>query len=218
MGGTLPAAARAVETSDDRNRRNLALLYGANTLGAVTGTLLATFYMLEHFGTRNTLLCAAALNAVVGIVAIKNLILISSAVVGFAFLLMELVWYRMLTPLLGIGLGSAAPGAGAFAITCTLEALAVIFPFALGDRLVLLANLLRTLGVQFPATRSTFPCFSQFSRSPVSSRMEPDFPWMSELLRLRKQCYESAHLGELAERAGREWQEFQANEPETLTH
>ncbi|MGZ5475005.1 MAG: fused MFS/spermidine synthase [Thermoanaerobaculia bacterium] len=197
MGGTLPAAARAVETSDDRNRRNLALLYGANTLGAVTGTLLATFYMLEHFGNRRTLLCAAALNAVVGIGAIvvgrrwfsvagsqlsdsqpttenrerPTLILISSAVVGFAFLLMELVWYRMLTPLLGgttftfglilavallgIGLGSAAysfwsgsaaPGAGAFAITCTLEALAVIFPFALGDRLALLANLLRSLG------------------------------------------------------------------------
>jgi spermidine synthase len=197
MGGTLPAAARAVETRDDRNRRNLALLYGANTLGAVTGTLLATFYMLEHFGNRNTLLCAAALNVVVGIVAIfvgrhgfsvagsqlsdsqpttdnrqpTTLILISSAVVGFAFLLMELVWYRMLTPLLGgttftfglilavallgIGLGSAAysfwsgsaaPGAGAFAITCTLEALAVIFPFALGDRLALLANLLRALG------------------------------------------------------------------------
>ena len=198
MGGTLPAAACAVETSADRNRRNLALLYGANTLGAVSGTLLATFYMLEHFGNRRTLLCAAALNAVVGIVAMvvedrrprlsdqegprvpgqagapvlhKKLILLSAAVVGVAFLLMELVWYRMLTPLLGgttftfglilavallgIGLGSsaysfwsgsAAPGAGAFAITCTLEALAVIFPFALGDRLALLANLLRSLG------------------------------------------------------------------------
>src|SRR5689334_9371382 len=33
MGGTLPTAARAVTTVDDRRRRSLALLYGANTLG-----------------------------------------------------------------------------------------------------------------------------------------------------------------------------------------
>ena len=54
-GRHLPAAARAVETSDDAGRRRLALLYGANTLGAVTGTLLSTFSMLEMFGNRKTL-------------------------------------------------------------------------------------------------------------------------------------------------------------------
>src|SRR5471030_1546223 len=69
MGVTLPAAARAVETDDDHGRRNLATLYGANTLGAVTGTLLSTFYMLEHFGNRRTLLCGVAVNLVVGGVA-----------------------------------------------------------------------------------------------------------------------------------------------------
>ncbi|HEY3055085.1 MAG TPA: fused MFS/spermidine synthase, partial [Thermoanaerobaculia bacterium] len=193
MGGTLPAAARAVESDDDRGRRNLALLYGTNTLGAVTGTLLSTFYMLEHFGNRRTLWCGVAVNVIVGAIAImiakvegnrsrlsgqaglpvvhRNFVLISSAIVGFAFLLMEIVWYRMLTPilggttftfglilataLLGIGLGGAAysfwsgsgsPTAGAFAVTCTLEGLALIFPFALGDRLAVMANLLRTLG------------------------------------------------------------------------
>src|SRR5437762_8744568 len=52
MGGTLPAAARAVETDDDAGRRRLALLYGANTLGAVAGTLLATFFLLEALGNR----------------------------------------------------------------------------------------------------------------------------------------------------------------------
>ena len=196
MGGTLPAAARAVETDDDRGRRNLATLYATNTLGAVTGTLLSTFYMLEHFGNRRTLLCGVAVNLVVGGVAFhrnrrpgrgrqaspatrqasapatpRPLVLASSAIVGFAFLLMELVWYRMLTPLLGgttftfglilaaallgIGLGSAAysfwsggktPSSGAFAITCTLEALAIIVPFAAGDRVAIIANLLRSLG------------------------------------------------------------------------
>ncbi|HEX9161187.1 MAG TPA: fused MFS/spermidine synthase [Thermoanaerobaculia bacterium] len=196
MGGTLPAAARAVETSDDRGRRNLALLYGTNTLGAVTGTLLATFYLLEHLGNRRTLLSGVALNVIVGAIAVTVgraqsaersearehgpalrpppsalPVLIASAVSGFAFLLMELVWYRILTPLLGgttftfglilaaallgIGLGGAAysfwsgggtPTAGAFAITCTLEALAMIVPFALGDRLAVFTNLLRALG------------------------------------------------------------------------
>jgi len=69
MGGTLPAAARAVETNDDAGRRRLALLYGANTLGAVAGTLLATFFMLETFGNRRTLLIAVLVNATVAIIA-----------------------------------------------------------------------------------------------------------------------------------------------------
>src|SRR2546428_2869771 len=69
MGGTLPAAARAVESNDDAGRRRLALLYGVNTLGAVAGTLLSTFSMLELFGNRRTLLVAVLLNALVGIVA-----------------------------------------------------------------------------------------------------------------------------------------------------
>ena len=201
MGGTLPAAARAVETAGDRGRRHLALLYGMNTLGAVTGVLLATFVMLESLGNRKTLLFAALLNLVVAVVAITagrakshvaadreesasvlppvsepvarpSAILVAAAIVGFAFFLMELVWYRMLTPLLGgttftfglilaiallgIGLGGAAyafwsgagrPTAGTFALTCALEALAIVIPFALGDQVAIFANLLRTMTV-----------------------------------------------------------------------
>jgi predicted membrane-bound spermidine synthase len=97
-------------------------------------------------------------------------VLAASAIVGFAFLLMELVWYRMLSPLLGgstftfglilavallgIGLGGlvyalAGRRAGgtlsAFAWTCALEALCIAAPFALGDRLAVLAAHLRSL-------------------------------------------------------------------------
>jgi spermidine synthase len=200
MGGTLPAAARAVETDNDRGRRKLALLYAANTLGAVAGTLLGTFYLLERLGNRNTLLVAVVANAVIGLIAwnmgrsgnsaeaaeesaadapslavpsalSSRYVVAASAIVGFAFLLMELVWYRMLAPLLGgttfmfglilatalagIALGGAAyafwssgggASAGAFALTCTLEAVALIYPFALGDRLAFVANSLRSLG------------------------------------------------------------------------
>ena len=83
---------------------------------------------------------------------------------GFAFFLLELVWFRMLGPLLGgttftfglvlavalsgIGLGGAVyplvlrrgrPTLFALAVTCGLEALAIAIPYALGDRLALLA-------------------------------------------------------------------------------
>jgi len=98
----------------------------------------------------------------------SHIVLLAAALVGFAFLLMELVWYRMLSPILGgttfmfglvlavalagIGLGGAAYSLGrservataaGFAVTCALEALAMIVPFAMGDRIALLANRLR---------------------------------------------------------------------------
>jgi hypothetical protein len=164
MGGTLPAATRAVETDEDPSRRYLALLYGSNTIGAVTGAVLSTFFLLETFGTRLTLWLACAVNALVGLAAVRlskrappvpvlekapepsrpaipdarsaekpqkkekhkpapkrreeeasghaaaspegrsrarGFVLASAGIVGFAFFLMELVWYRMLAPLLG---------------------------------------------------------------------------------------------------------------------
>jgi spermidine synthase len=199
MGGTLPAAARALEGEGDARRRATALLYGANTLGAVAGALFATFYGFEHLGNRGTLwiacvanlgvAAAAALLARGGASAVpgspesaraagpapglvpRRFVLASCAIVGFAFFLLELVWYRMLSPLLGgsvftfglilatallgIALGGfayALVGGDrpatllAFSTSCLLEALAIAAGFALGDRLALLAILLRPLG------------------------------------------------------------------------
>ena len=193
MGGTLPAAARAVTTADDPRRRSLALLYGANTLGAVAGVSLATFYFFEKFGNHFTLWMATVLNVLLALAAFylarkfptvsetktaeappmarPGFVLGAAAVVGFSFLLMEMVWYRMLSPLLGgstfafglilamalfgIGLGGACyaffdgrsrPSLQLFAFTCSLEALCLATPFALGDRLATLAMLLQPLG------------------------------------------------------------------------
>src|SRR5437764_3398401 len=50
MGGTLPGAARAVESLRDEARRSVAVLYATNTLGAVFGTLITTFYIIENLG------------------------------------------------------------------------------------------------------------------------------------------------------------------------
>ncbi len=92
---------------------------------------------------------------------------VAAGVVGFAFMLMELVWYRMLAPilggttytfglilsvaLLGIGLGGALyplcfrgrrPSLQSLSLTCGLEALFLAIPFALGDRLAVAAAML----------------------------------------------------------------------------
>lgn len=70
MGGTLPAAARAVESARDVGRGRLAFLYGANTLGAVAGAAAVTFFLLERLGTRETLWFACLLNGFVAFVAL----------------------------------------------------------------------------------------------------------------------------------------------------
>ena len=70
MGGTLPAAARAVTRAGDaRRQRSRRRSTALNTLGAVAGCLVATFFLLEIYGTRATLWLAAALNMLVAVVA-----------------------------------------------------------------------------------------------------------------------------------------------------
>src|ERR1700680_1021123 len=130
MGGTLPAAARAVVARGDVSRRSVGILYGVNTLGAVTGTALGTFYLFENFGNHLTLWWATVVNGLVALSAfhlskstpdVKPVletpgdldqegsgattspifVFCAAGLVGFAFFLMEIVWYRMLGPLLG---------------------------------------------------------------------------------------------------------------------
>ena len=69
MGGTLPAAVRVVVGEADVRRRGLAIVYGMNTLGAVMGALLATFFMLEILGTRATIWAAGCVNMLLAVVA-----------------------------------------------------------------------------------------------------------------------------------------------------
>jgi spermidine synthase len=195
-GGTLGAASRAVEHEGDPRRRGMAVLYGVNTLGAVAGCLAATFWLLEGLGTRSTLWLAALVNLAAAAVAAvlsrgaaplpeagsesaeavatetppatARFVLAAACVVGFAFFLMELVWYRMLGPILGgtvytfglvLAVALAGIGCGGllygfafrhraasltgFAATCLLESATVGLPYALGDRLALLTDALR---------------------------------------------------------------------------
>lgn len=208
MGGTLPAAARAATRVMDLGRRDTAALYALNTLGAVAGCVIATFALLEMFGTRQTIWLAAALNLLIAMIARSldrtlpseeasqegeaaspdepavaapsidkpvaaplALLLTASCLVGFAFFLMELVWYRLLAPLLGgsvftfglvlavalvgIGVGGLLYALAAanrpatlagLATTCLLEAAAVAVTYAYGDRIAILTLSLLPLG------------------------------------------------------------------------
>ncbi len=199
MGGTLPAIARAVSSADDPNRRRLGFVYGANTVGAVLGVVLATFLLIELLGLRGALFLAVAVNATVALIAWKVdtgpqdvepaaeaqaprpppepdeapaqgaapvlLVLVAAAVAGFVFLAMEIVWYRVLSPLLGgssfsfgvilavalagIGGGGLIYASGAtkrrptlaiLATTFALEAVCLLLPYAAGDGLALVAQ------------------------------------------------------------------------------
>jgi spermidine synthase len=260
MGGTLPAAVRAVTAASDEHRRALAVLYGANTLGAVCGAGAATFVVLERLGTRATLWSGCGVSLLVGIIAIvwsrqfaplplqeeavrpelppgkvsaghdgesrevdprdsPLLIYVTAALVGFTFFALELVWYRMLTPilggttftfglilcvaLLGIGVGGLTydfifrrrqPTWTALAITCGCEALFTIVPFALGDRLALMAALSRASATSFSELITGWSNVAAIVVLPVALISGVQFPLLIALLG-RGRAHISQHLG-----------------------
>ena len=230
MGGTLSAAAHAVEIEGDPSRRRLAFIYGANTLGAVAGAVLPTFFLLERLGTRGTLWAACALNVLVALCAfaiarrsaavapslagsaaasapLPRFALGAAALTGFVFLLMELVWYRMLAPLLGgstftfgliLAVALSGIGAGgllyalagrraatlrAFALTCALEALCIAAPFALGDRLAIWSAQLRVWGeASFPLLVLGWAAITATAVLPAAVVAGVQFPLLIALL------------------------------------
>lgn len=197
MGGTLPAAVKYIQDNEDRERQKAGWFYGVNILGAVTGVVLSTFWLLEVFGARGALWLAAGLNLGIGCwsYALARSCNVSRTVdqtqerrlkreasvgeignteeklsvpirwsygaafsTGFIFFVLELVWYRISTPLTGgsvysLGmvlvvalLGMAIGGiiyskygrrigqrSGVFSILCFLQCLAVFLPYFAGD-------------------------------------------------------------------------------------
>jgi spermidine synthase len=129
MGGTLPVLTRAL-TGEDRGllKPSLGRLYGLNTLGAMTGTALAGFFLIEFVGVRASLLATAAVNLAIGVAAIgladpgrqpgedqappappaapardhlKTVALVLLGVTAFAALLDEIAWTRVLIMIVG---------------------------------------------------------------------------------------------------------------------
>jgi spermidine synthase/MFS family permease len=259
MGGTLPAAVRSVTRATDVHRRALGVLYGSNTLGAVLGSTIATFFALEQLGTRATLMAGCALGFLVGVTAVamsrsfppltaegrrtsgepaaataampkpldgeaeqpagERLIYLTAAVLGFTFFALELVWYRMLGPILGgtaftfglilcvaltgIGVGGIAynvvfsrlkPSWAALAATCGLEALLTIIPFALGDRLALFTAYHTQRVESFAELVLTWTYVTSIVVLPVALVAGVQFPLLTALLGTASRNV-SKHLG-----------------------
>ncbi len=252
MGGTLPAVAKAVTTHSDVQRRWLAAFYGLNTLGAVLGTLLATFVLLESLGHTATLFAACAANLLLAVTAwfisskpapvealpkktkrerkkehdVNHIdaerpakpteelalpmwsIYLTAALCGCIFFLMELIWDRMLTPLLGgstftfavilatvllgIGIGGLLYPVIArrfgvtpalLAIMCAAQALTIAIPLALGDQVAVFTAWVRSHHVSNFATlvRSWF-MITTIVVFPTSLIAGMQFPILAALL------------------------------------
>jgi spermidine synthase len=70
MGATLPLLARQVNRASTVLGLRIGALYTLNTLGAVAGCYLTGFYLIQHFGYLRTTLIGAALNVIVGLLAL----------------------------------------------------------------------------------------------------------------------------------------------------
>ena len=71
MGATLPVLAAALVYSSGRNSNSVTRLYACNLAGAILGTLIAGFVLLPVLGVRTTIVVAALMNVIVGVIAIR---------------------------------------------------------------------------------------------------------------------------------------------------
>src|SRR5687767_220676 len=70
MGATLPVLSAALLRSSGHDSNSVTRLYACNLAGAILGTLFAGFVLLPTFGVRVTIIIAAAINIIVGAVAL----------------------------------------------------------------------------------------------------------------------------------------------------
>jgi spermidine synthase len=125
MGITLPLLTAAVSDRERSAGTNVSVLYALNTLGAMSGTLLAGYLLIPAIGIQRSFMLAAAVNVLVGGVALvmsrsrsnpvessisdpqaatdrqsatSDLRLLSLVVLisGFSSLGLEIVWFRLM--------------------------------------------------------------------------------------------------------------------------
>ncbi len=127
---------------------------------------------------------------------------------GMTFFLMEMVWYRLLSPLLGgtvytfaitliailagIGAGGlffslrsprSVPTYGGFAAVCALGVVGSAFPWWLGDRLVELAGLIQSLGsLGFGGRVMEWLVIAFVTVFPAAFFAGLQFPWLISLM------------------------------------
>lgn len=67
MGTTLPLITKYLSATNENYSNNISLLYGLNTLGAILGTIIAGFYLLENFGISGATKFSATINIIVAL-------------------------------------------------------------------------------------------------------------------------------------------------------
>jgi len=131
MGATFPLLMAVIrQTSGSTSERSFSYLYIANVLGALLGTLISAFILIELLGFQGTLYVAGSLNIILAILAFRlsffgglstsieksvsrptakpglyglprTLILLLLFTTGLVSMGMEVVWIRQFTPYLG---------------------------------------------------------------------------------------------------------------------
>jgi spermidine synthase len=129
MGGTLPVLVRFISHNVEESGKNVATLYFLNSLGAVLGSLLGGFFLIQMAGLQATVIAAGIVNTLIAGVAFllaervapmpalsdipepetaapttarqSNLAVGVAGVSGLAAMIYEVAWVRLLIPVLG---------------------------------------------------------------------------------------------------------------------
>jgi spermidine synthase len=121
MGGTLPVLSRGFIEQEKKMGTGIGLLYGINTLGAVSGAFITAFFLIYNLGVNGSIILAAFFNFLIaclafllsirspvspvkldsvvpetGSVALTNQVLWVMALSGFTALSYEVLWSRIL--------------------------------------------------------------------------------------------------------------------------
>lgn len=148
MGATLPLVIKSAVARDQQIGGRIGVLYAVNTTGAIAGALIAGFYFISELGVARSFQIAAAINIVIGVIAIvaayqlpsqtvvaiaasppaksarssrtQRMVLWTFFASGVMSLALEIVWFRMLVVFL-------RPTAYAFTImlACVLAGIAL---------------------------------------------------------------------------------------------
>jgi len=172
MGGTLPALLRAMRPGDDSVPAATGLLYGANTVGAVVGTLATPLLLVPAFGITRSALFAALLGLAVAAAALvldrreapsveaanplapsrpasARLALALYALAGGIALGYEVVWSELLVPFLSTRAHAFAVMLATYLLGLAMGSL--LFPRGTGDA----ARAWRTFGTLLGAAAAS---------------------------------------------------------------
>jgi spermidine synthase len=156
MGGTLPVLVNFLNYIIPNIGKHISMLYFLNSIGAMIGTFLAGFYLLQSLGLKSSLVAGAGIELFVGIAAllfskiwtqkenfqhqdslkhnavestlnISKIALWAAGLTGFAAMMLEVIWFRLLIPVLSSSTYSFTLIIGSFIGGISLGSLIVFF-------------------------------------------------------------------------------------------